>query len=112
MLKAPDARCRQADGQPLSALLTAATNCAMSTECCALAKAGQASRVSWPSAMLTPVIRSEMLTAPLPPQSPTHGLEMRVGVAVGCTGPDGVAVGDGRAIPDSVQSGSQPSSGS
>jgi hypothetical protein len=63
--------------------------------------------------MFTPAIRSEMLTIPVPVQSPTHGLARRVGVAVGRTDPDGVAVGDGEAaIPDSVQSGSQPSSGS
>ena len=54
----------------------------MSTFPWAFSNAGQ-SLVGWlPSAMFTPVIRSEMLTVPVPPQSPTHGLRMAVGVLV------------------------------
>jgi hypothetical protein len=58
----------------------------MSTVPCPFSNAGQALTGRLPSAMFTPVIRSEMFTTPERPQSPTQAITMRV------------AVGDGLAV--------------
>lgn len=61
--------------------------CAISTMPCAFSNAEQVLTGRLPSAMFTPVIRSDMFTTPEPLQSPTHA---------------GVAVGDALAVPVAV----------
>src|SRR5579862_1286659 len=61
-------------GQPLSALVTAATISSTVTTPSPLAStAGQLLRLSLPSAMATPRTISSMVTVPSPLQSPVHG---------------------------------------
>src|SRR5215468_11061765 len=82
--------------QPLSALFTASTSCAMSTVPPAFRNVGQALGGRMPRAIPTPVIRSGMLTTPVALQSPMHGTGVRVAVALEVgVGAVGVVVGPG-----------------